>query len=210
VTDVTGRRGARYVYMDRETEYALVRRIAGGDTAAFDAVYDEYRARLYSFLVRLSRRRDLAEDLLEETWLRLVEHAGRLRPGAPLGPWLFTVARNLYFSYCRSRSVEDERVAGLMGLWPGPARGPSPFEEASASELEARLERALAVLSPRYREVLLLALIEGMTPAEMARVCGVTPGVLRQRLSRARATLAGQLGLPTGRGTRSPAREVVV
>lgn len=205
-----GRGGVRYVCMDRETEFALVRRMAGGDTAAFDAIYDEYRARLYSFLARLSRRHDVAEDLLEETWLRLVEHAGRFKPGMPLGPWLYTVARNLYFSYCRSRVIEDERVAGLMGLWSGVARGPSPFEEASASELEARLERALAALAPRYREVLQLSLIEEMTPAEMAQVCGVTPETLRQRLSRARAMLARQLEIPAGREKRPLVREVAI
>src|SRR5512143_1511473 len=124
--------------MDRETELALVRRLGDGDTAAFDALYDEYCARLYSFLVRLSRRREVAEDLLEETWLRLVKHAGRLTPDTQLGPWLFTVARNLYFSYCRSRAVEDEKVAGLMGLWSSAAVQPSPFEEAAAGELERR------------------------------------------------------------------------
>jgi RNA polymerase sigma-70 factor (ECF subfamily) len=196
--------------MDRETETVLVRRLSEGDAAAFDAVYDEYRARLYSFLVRLTRRRELAEDLLEETWLRLVQHAGRLMPDTRLGPWLFTVARNLYFSYCRSRAVEQERVAGLMGLWPAAPAGPSPFEEAAAGELERRVERALSVVSPYYREVLLLSLVEEMTPAEMAIVCGVTPEALRQRLSRARGMLARELkGAEVLRRIAAP-REVIL
>ena len=196
--------------MDRETELALVRRLGDGDSAAFDAVYDEYRARLFSFLVRLSRRRDVAEDLLEETWLRLVEHACRLKPDTKLGPWLFTVARNLYFSYCRSRAVEAERAAGLMGLWSTAVARPSPFEEAAAGELERRVERALPAMPPHYREVLLLSLVEEMTPAEMAIVCGVTPEALRQRLLRARATLAQELAV-AGVRRRSPAlREVTV
>jgi RNA polymerase sigma-70 factor (ECF subfamily) len=179
--------------MDRETELALVKRLVDGDAAAFDAVYDEYRARIYSFLVRLSRRRDVAEDLLAETWLRLAEHASRLKPDTRLGPWLFTVARNLYYSYCRSRAIEHESAAGLMGLWSTPVARPSPFEEAAAGELERRVERALAVMPPLYREVLLLSLVEEMTPAEMAIVCGVTPENLRQRLLRARGVLAQEL-----------------
>jgi RNA polymerase sigma-70 factor (ECF subfamily) len=196
--------------MDRETELVSIRRLGDGDPAAFDALYDEYRARLYSFLVRLSRRHDVAEDLLEETWLRLVEHACRLKPDTHLGPWLFTVARNLYFSYCRSRAVEDERVAGLMGLWSTAVARPSPFEEAAADELERRVERALSSMPPHYREVLLLSLVEEMTPAEIAIVCGVTPEALRQRLLRARATLAQELGVE-GVRRRSPAlREVTV
>jgi RNA polymerase sigma-70 factor (ECF subfamily) len=196
--------------MDRETELALIRRLSGGDSDAFDTVYDEYRARLYSFLIRLSRRRDLAEDLLEETWLRLVEHAGRLRPDTRLGPWLFTVARNLYFSYCRSRLVEDQRVAGLMGLGSWTGARPSPFEETAAGELELRLERALQTMPPLYREVLLLSLVEEMTPADMAIACGVTPEALRQRLSRARALLARELEGAGSRQKRSSSQEVTV
>ena len=82
--------------VERETELALVEGLRGGDARAFDAVYDAYGARLFTFLARLSRRRDLAEDLAEETWLRLVAHAPKLRPDTRLGPWLFAVARNLY------------------------------------------------------------------------------------------------------------------
>lgn len=180
--------------MDRETELALVRQLRSGDPAAFDAVYDEYRATLYSFLARLSRRRDVAEDLAEETWLRLVANARRLRPDTRLGPWLFAVARNLFYSYCRARLLDESCLAGAIGLWPAGVPGPSPFEEAAVSELERRVERALAALPAHYREVLLLVGVEGFRPAEAARVCGVTPEALRQRLSRARALLSRELG----------------
>jgi RNA polymerase sigma-70 factor (ECF subfamily) len=91
--------------MDRECELVLVGRLRDGEPAAFDAVYEAYRARVYSFLARMARSREVAEDLAEETWLRLVEAAPRLRPDTRLGPWLFTVARNLYYSYCRSRAI---------------------------------------------------------------------------------------------------------
>lgn len=194
--------------MDRETELALVKRLVDGDAAAFDAVYDEYRARIYSFLVRLCRRRDVAEDLLEETWLRLVEHAGRLKPDTRLGPWLFTVARNLCYSYWRSRAVEHESATGLMGLWRTAAARPSPFEEAAAGELEDRVERALAAMPPHYREVLLLSLEVEMTPGEMAVVCGVTPEALRQRLLRARAMLKQELKFAAVRPRNPALREV--
>jgi len=179
--------------MDRETELALVAGLRAGEAAAFDAVYDAYRARLYAFLARLSRRRDVAEDLVEETWLRLVAGAARLTPDTRLGPWLFTVARNLYFSACRSRLLEETVAGELLGLWPVVGRQPSPFEEAAASELERRLERALAALPLPAREALLLVGVEGLAPSEAAAVCGVTPEALRQRLSRARALLAREL-----------------
>jgi RNA polymerase sigma-70 factor (ECF subfamily) len=180
--------------MDRETELALVERLRRGDALAFDSVYEAYHGRLFNFLSRLSRRRDVAEDLLEETWLRLVASAGRLQSDTRLGPWLFTVARNIHVSYCRSRLLDESHLPGLIGLWPtAPAHVPSPFEEAAASELGRRLDRALLAIPARHREVLLLVGVEGFTPAEAASICGVTPEAFRQRLSRARSILAREL-----------------
>jgi len=178
---------------DKQVELALVERLRTGDADAFDIVYDAFRARLYSFLVRLSRRREVAEDLLEETWLRLVKHAHRLHPETELGAWLFTVARNLHVSYCRSRVIDEDSMATLIGLWPVSTARPSPFEEAVASELDRRLERALAALPARHREVLLLMVVEEFSAAEAAAVCRTTPEAMRQRLSRARALLATEL-----------------
>jgi RNA polymerase sigma-70 factor (ECF subfamily) len=179
--------------MDREIELALVRRLGDGDTAAFDAIFEQFHVRLLTFLVRLCRSRDVAEDLAEETWLRLVGHAHRLRPDTRLLPWLFTVARNLHVSYRRSRSLETSCTDSLIGLWPSGSPQPSPFEETAASELEARLETALADLPERLREAVLLVAVEGVAPVEAAAICGVSPEAMRQRVSRGRALLAEML-----------------
>jgi RNA polymerase sigma factor (sigma-70 family) len=182
----------RLIRVDRDTELGLVARLRAGDDEAFDLVHAEFNGRLFTFLARLARSRDVAEDLLEETWLRLVEHANRLRDDTRLAPWLFTVARNLYISYCRSRMLDDAHAPDMIGLWPGTLRH-SPFEETAASEFERRLEAALAALPIAYREVLLLVGIEGLRPAEAAKVCGISGDALRQRLSRGRALLEQRL-----------------
>jgi len=182
--------------MDRESELALVERVRAGDTAAFDDVHAAFNARLFGFLARLTRSRDVAEDLLEETWLRFVTHADQLRADTRLAPWLFTVARNVHITWCRARAVET-RTAATLDLWPPPVAAASPFEQAATSELERRIERALASLPDDAREVLLLVGLEGMTPSEAAAVCGVTPEAMRQRLKRARASLARRLEDPS-------------
>jgi RNA polymerase sigma-70 factor, ECF subfamily len=179
--------------MDRTLELQLVERLRNGDPSAFDAVHDAFNARLFNFLARLSNRRDVAEDLLEETWLRLVRHARRLKPDTRLGPWLFTVARRLYASYCRARLVEDSYAEGLIGLWPSGSPRPSPLDAAEASETQQRVAAALSALPARYREALLLVAVEGLRPVEAAEVCAVTPEAMRQRLSRARELLARRL-----------------
>jgi RNA polymerase sigma-70 factor (ECF subfamily) len=179
--------------MDRESELALVARLKGADPAAFDVVHAAFNTRLFNFLGRLARRRDVAEDLLEETWLRFVDVLPRLRDDTRLAPLLFRIARNLHISYCRSRAVEDQHAPGLIGLWPGGSPGPSPFEATVARETGERLDEALAALPAMYREALLLLAVDEMKPAEAAAVCGITPEAMRQRVCRARAMLARQL-----------------
>lgn len=180
----------RYVLVEREYEDLLVTRLQAGEIRAFDEVYAEYNHRLLSFLTRMARNRSVAEDLVEETWLRLVSAAGELRADTRLGPWLFTVARNLYVSYCRSRAREQAYTGDLILLWPGGGPPESPYEAAALKEFEGRVEAAIAALPPLYREALLLVGVEQMRPVDAATVCGISPESLRQRLSRARTMVA--------------------
>ena len=180
------------VRMERELEIALVGRLRAGDVLAFDAVYDDYNPRLLGFLLRMTKNRADAEDLLEETWLRLVSGGEELAADTRLAPWLFTVARNLFLSHCRSRAREQAYTRDLISLWPGELSR-SPYDSACLSEFQDRLEAALAEVPPMYREVLLLVGFEGLRPADAAAVCGITPEALRQRLSRARAVLSQRL-----------------
>lgn len=183
--------------VEREEEIQLVALLKQGDRAAFDRLYQAYRPRIFGFLARLSGRRDVAEDLLQETWLRVATRAATLRDGARLGPWLFTVARNLYLSWRRWRLLDAERVAEMMRVNTEPTLADSPFEHAAASETEQALERALASLPLRYREVLLLVAVEGMSQEEAAGVLELKPEALRKRLSRARGMLEEKLAGPT-------------
>jgi RNA polymerase sigma-70 factor (ECF subfamily) len=173
--------------VDLASERALVERLRRGDGDAFDRVYAHFRGPVFGFLARLSGRRDLAEELLQETFVRLAARATELREDTRLGAWLFTVARNLHVSHVRM-SVLDAARADRAAL-EEPARPPTPFEEAAAGQIQLALERALAALPPSYREVLLLVAVERMEPGEAAQVIGISPEALRQRLSRARTMI---------------------
>jgi RNA polymerase sigma-70 factor (ECF subfamily) len=175
--------------MDETADRELIKRLRARDAAAFDEIYARFNTRLFTFLVRLSRDRDRAQDLLEDTWLRLVSHADRLRDDTTLGPWLFTVARNLYLSQCRARVLEQSDDALLSQV----SDAPSPFVQAAANESHRRLEAALASLPLIYREVLLLVGVEGMSISDAAAICEVSNDTLRQRLSRGRAMLAERM-----------------
>ena len=171
-------------------------RLKAGDAAAFEAIYEAYRPRLFSFLARLSRRRDVAEDLLEETWLRLAARAATLDDGGPVGPWLFTVARNLYVSepapLSVARPLAHERGRSRLAL---SRPGDSPFEAAARSEIRGRRieigPRAPAVKRPRAPDA---GRREGLTPSEVAGICGLSAVAVRARLHRARERLATEMG----------------
>jgi len=197
----------RSVFVVREREVELLGRLRRGDHAAFEEIYAHFNSRLLSFLVRMTRDRAVAEDLLEETWLRLIATADDLDADTCLGPWLFTVARNLYVSYCRSRIRQQEYTADLVLLWPGELPQ-SPLNQAELHQFEERLEAAIQALPPLYREALLLVGVEQMKPADAASVCGISGEALRQRLSRARTMVRRFLAErePVRRETRDEGR----
>jgi RNA polymerase sigma-70 factor (ECF subfamily) len=170
---------------------SIVAGLARGDPRAFDAVYDSQRAPLYAFLVRLTGSAPLAEDLLQETWLRLARHSRALPPSTELRPWLFTVARNLYRSHRRWALLDRERLREL-GLFPSPS-APGPFDVAAEGEARRELEAAVAALPLDQREVLLLCSVYGFEPVEAAAILGISPEAARQRLSRARARIRSRL-----------------
>ena len=162
------------------------------DERGFDLVYERYAQRLFGFLVRLSRSRALAEDLLQHTFLRLAEVGPRLRADSDLRAWLFAVARNAYHSHARGLGVEAR--FDRARFWPSETTGMIDASADPESRLALQeLEHALAELSPPDRELLLLVGVEGLSYAEMASVLGVDAGAARKRVSRARARLAQAL-----------------
>ncbi len=172
-------------------ERDLVDRLRRGDPQAFDRVYATYHHRLFSFLLRLSGRRHIAEDLAQETWLRLAKAAPTLREDTTLGPYLFTIARNAFMSHRRWAMLDLSHLVtfGLDAIG-STATAASPETEHGRAVAVALLEAALKQLPLASRDVLLLVGVEGMDQEEVARVLGVTYDALRQRLSRARAQLA--------------------
>lgn len=162
-----------------------------GETAAFDAVFAAYRRRLYGYLVRMTRRRDVAEDILQETFLRLAQSAKRLDADTRLGAWIFTVAHRLVVSWARAHSVRMQLAGDLPRL---DHADRSPLEALADSQTQLAIERAFAALPDTYREVALLVGIEGMQPSEVAEILGIRPDAVRQRLARARSMLAELLG----------------
>lgn len=201
---------------DRTTadgDRALVARLRRGEAAAFDVVYAALAPRVHRFLLRLSARHDVAEDLAQETWLRFARSASTLSEDTRLAPWLFTIARNAFVSHRRWAMLDLSRLvtlgAGLVSADLAASAGEGPDEAHARARTMAALERALAKVPVAAREVLLLVGVEGLAHEEAAAVLGVTGPTLRQRLKRARDLLAEKLAEQEeleGRRTRALGR----
>lgn len=174
-----------------EDDRTLVDRLRRRERGAFDELYRLHHGRIWAFLLRLSGRRDDAEDLFQDTWAQAARHAHRLEEGSRLLPWLYTIARNEHRS-ARRFLLFDFRKREAFATEP-PRAVAQPDDAVDARRQVARLETALGALPDAEREVLVLALIEGLPTAELASVLGVREDAVRKRLSRARAALAAAM-----------------
>jgi RNA polymerase sigma-70 factor, ECF subfamily len=174
-----------------EADVAM-QRYAGGDDAAFGMVYDALAPRLYGYLLRQTRQRARADDLLQQTMLHIHRARATFIPGAEVTPWAFAIARRLLVDSLRRGSREVLSDDGEVD--PGPDRGPMADEVAQARELAVRVERVLATLPPSQRTAFELIKNEGLSMAEAAQVLGTTVAAVKLRAHRAYEALRHALG----------------
>lgn len=174
--------------MTADSDTHLLLALRRGDARAFDALFDQFRPRIFGFLLRFTQRPEVAEELLQETFLRLARKGPDLPESTCLRAWLFTVARNLAVSWLRWSVLDLSRA--LPARWGGVESDPvTPYHQVQATRAGQALEQALARLPPPLREVFLLVAVEGFEPQEAAEILGIQPDAARQRLHRARTRL---------------------
>jgi RNA polymerase sigma-70 factor (ECF subfamily) len=177
---------------ERTEADAAMQRYAAGDAAAFALVYDALAPRLYGYLLRQTRDRARAEDLLQQTMLHIHRARDRFIPGAEVMPWAFAIARRLLIDSMR-RGRREVLVDGGQPD-PGASREPSADELVQARELAARVEQVLAGLPQSQRVAFELIKTEGLSVAEAAQVLGTTIAAVKLRAHRAYEALRRALG----------------
>lgn len=178
---------------DPLSDQTLMEAVRAGDLTAFQALYERHRRGVFTFLLRSVGDRPTAEDLLQETFLRVFTRREGYRPTAAFRIWLFTIARNLLIDRFRQARGHTD-VNGTPALETAPSPDPSPLERAEARELAERLEAAVRQLPPSQREILLLSRFAGLDPHEVAEVTGASPEAVRVALHRALRRLRARLG----------------
>jgi RNA polymerase sigma-70 factor (ECF subfamily) len=173
---------------------ALVARSAQGDRAAFRELYQATSAKLYGVALRILRREDWAEDVLQECYVNVWRHAPDYRPGlaAPM-TWMTSIVRNRCLDWLRRPNPEpldDEAVQNIESDNPGPL---AVLEQGRDS---AALARCLRGLEARQRQAIALAFFDGLSHAELARHLREPLGTVKTWVRRGLARLRSCLELP--------------
>lgn len=167
---------------------------ADGDDTAFHAVFAELAPRLRLFLQRMGCAADVAEDLLQETFLRMHHARGSFARGKQVAPWAYSIARNCFISHTRSAKTRMARAsvdADNMELPVG--AGSSVEEESMARQTAHVVSQVLASLTPARREAFVLLRYEGMSVAAAAQIVGISEGALKIRAFHAYEALRAAL-----------------
>jgi RNA polymerase sigma-70 factor (ECF subfamily) len=164
----------------------------GGNPRAFEELVLRHRTPVYHFILRLSGHPARAEDLLQETWLKVVRGAQNYQPRARFTTWVYTIARNLCVDSARKESyrrVESLDAPTDAGEGDGPTLGErlpdggmSPERGAHNRRLQPLIEGALRSLPPEQREVFLLREYSGIAFKEIAQVTGVPENTVKSRM----------------------------
>ena len=168
------------------SDAALLVRFQAGETRAFDELYQRHRAPLYRYFVRQAPR-SLADDLFQETWLRVIKGTATYEPSAPFAAFVFRIAHNVLIDYYRRTGRTPELVAdGALDLVDPE---PQPSETYARAELRTRFIAALEALPASQREAFLLHQEAGLTLEQIAAVVGSNFETVKSRLRYAAARL---------------------
>jgi RNA polymerase sigma-70 factor (ECF subfamily) len=197
--------------MTQAENAAIAHGLKRQDPELLDQLIEQYQHRLLRYLLFLTGRREVAEDLFQETWMRVLIRGAQYNGKARFDTWLFTIARNLVIDLSRKRTMasldemsdtnEDDRPFEVA------MAGPSPLEQFTSREDSAEVGEVLLTLDAPYREVLVLRFYEEMSLEEIAGMTRAPLSTVKSRLYRGLASLKPELErLRSGRTLVAEAR----
>jgi RNA polymerase sigma-70 factor (ECF subfamily) len=190
----------------------LVRRAAAGDRNAFGAIFERYQHLVYRFARAMTGSTDVAEDVTQEVFVMLINELKRYEPErAALSTYLYGVVRNV--SRDRLRRERRFLLSPSRDLMHPGDTGADPFQRIATEERGGEIRRALARVPVKYREVVILCDLHGLSYANASTVLGISISAVRSRLHRGRVLLRQRLSRPeradVSRAARSSMRHLL-
>lgn len=187
--------------MERETEIDLARRLLSGDADAFEQFVEHFRAKVFHYTWLMCGDREDAEEVAQDTLLKVFEGFDQLREPERVRPWVFRIAKNECLMKRRKSVFAPARELSLDQLLPEKIGEDGdlklqiadwsrlPDDQAFQSEMKEALERAIAELPENYRSVILLRDMEELSTEETAQILDLSSDTVKTRLHRARLAL---------------------
>jgi len=177
----------------KPSDEELMCRVQKGDMNAFELLYDRFHSRLFHYILRFIGERTLAEDILQETFLRLLKGREGYRKNFGFSTYLFTIARNLCFDNFKSwqkSHLQFGREDRVDRAGNSSSAAHKLLEEAEMARI---LQNEIQTLPEDQREVLLLSKYSGLSYNEIAKITGSTPSAAKQKAYRAMVSLKEKL-----------------
>lgn len=177
---------------DTLSDEELLRRFTDGDADAFEVLVLRYERPLYNFILRSVRRRDLADELLQDVFMKVVQRSADFKGSSKLSTWLYTIARNLCIDHSRKMVFRRHKSLDSPSR-SGDEEGPTLLERtaneelgadrhAIANDLSVRITAAVEELPEEQREVFLMRQVQGLAFKEIADVIGVPENTVKSRM----------------------------
>jgi len=172
--------------MESETS-VIARGLRRRDPDLLDRLIEQYQHRLLRYLIYLTSNRELAEDMFQETWIRVLERGHQYDPKYEFSTWLLSIARHLTVDYLRKKKPAS--LDGLLDEEEGvsldpPDLRPSALELIAQQEQAEQISAALVGIAAEYREAIVLRFQEGLALDEIAAITGAPLGTIKSRLYR--------------------------
>jgi RNA polymerase sigma-70 factor, ECF subfamily len=177
----------------------LMLRYASGDLRAFETLYGRHRSALYRYLARHTRDPEVANDIFQEVWSRVISSRNRYEPRAKFSTFLYRIAHNCFIDHCRRASARQDRANvsnedfDLERALPAPIAD-LPDTRAEHAQTLSRYRSALAALPSEQRDTFLLYEESGLTLEEIGSITGVSMETAKSRLRYALSKLRTALG----------------
>jgi len=161
----------------------LVSRSRAGDLAAMESLYGMFKGPVFGLVYRYAQNRAVAEDLLQDVFLKIFSHMDSVRDAATFPAWVYRIALNTAFSHLRQKRTQAEKTVPLADL---EERIEEPGSEPVERDLQRPLEEAIKALAPRLRSVFVLHDVQGFKHQEIALTLGCAVGTSKSQLFKAR------------------------
>jgi len=171
---------------DKIEELRLIRRARRGDAAAVEALIRAHQDQLFGFMLRLSGRPDVAQDMVQEAFVRVIRSIDRFDDRFRFSTWLFTIARRLFVNYMQKMRPTSD--TDTVGRWQGRTETPGTItaDAETRENLRGLLDRAIGTLGPLQREIVLLFHQQHWSIGEIATTLRIPEGTVKSHLFRAR------------------------